>query len=255
MIKIVKIILLLSCGWSNAQWEGKSATVLPNGRHEIGLFSPFRMGLKNASEISVNKFLLMPSISFKSEISQSGVWEKAYRLQFTYPTLAMRWLQSPLGMKLGEPDKFALISPEFTIPQMLSFYGEIIGSKNLPGDGIITLYGGAGFALGANKLENRATIDLPGFYPRLSVFYNGVVLKTGSEYLHQFGKYWSYIIDYDMFIMPNSNGRYAFEHRGLIVWTKNEKFRSLFGYKLFAGEYPFGSQAHLIPMLDLQFGW
>ena len=158
MRKIVKIILLLSCGWSNAQWEGKSATVLPNGRHEIGLFSPFRMGLKNASEISVNKFLLMPSISFKSEISQSGVWEKAYRLQFTYPTLAMRWLQSPLGMKLGEPDKFALISPEFTIPQMLSFYGEIIGSKNLPGDGIITLYGGAGFALGANKLENRATI-------------------------------------------------------------------------------------------------
>ena len=74
MIKIVKIILLLLCGWSNAQWEGKSATVLPNGRNEIGLFSPFRMGLKNASEISVNKFLLMPSISFKSEISQSGVW-------------------------------------------------------------------------------------------------------------------------------------------------------------------------------------
>ena len=58
-----------------------------------------------------------------------------------------------------------------------------------------------------------------------------------------------------MFIMPNKDGRYAFEHKGLIVWTKNEKFRTLFGYKLFAGEYPFGSQAHLIPMLDLQFGW
>ena len=255
MRKIVKIILLLSCGWSNAQWEGKSATVLPNGRHEIGLFSPFKMGLRNTSEISVNKFLLMPSISYKSEMSQSGAWERAYRLQFTYPTLAMRWLQSPLGMKLGEPDKFALISPEFTIPHMLSFYGEIIGTKNLPGNGIITLYGGAGFALGTNKLENRATIDLPGFYPRLSVYYNGVVLKTGSEYLYQLGKSWSYIIDYDMFIMPNSDGRYAFEHKGLIVWAKNQKFRILFGYKLFAGEYPFGSQAHLIPMLDLQFGW
>ena len=76
-----------------------------------------------------------------------------------------------------------------------------------------------------------------------------------SEYLYQLGKYWSYIIDYDMFIMPSSDGRYAFAHKGLIVWTKNQKFRILFGYKLFAGEYPFGSQAHLIPMLDLQFGW
>jgi len=29
----------------------------------------------------------------------------------------------------------------------------------------------------------------------------------------------------------------------------------LTGYKLIAGEYPFGSQAHLLPALDIQFGW
>ena len=38
MRKIVKIILLFSFGVSNAQWEGKSATVLTDGRNEIALF-------------------------------------------------------------------------------------------------------------------------------------------------------------------------------------------------------------------------
>ena len=45
------------------------------------------------------------------------------------------------------------------------------------------------------------------------------------------------------------------EQKGLIVWERTEKFRILFGYKLIAGEYPFGTQAHFLPLLDLQFGW
>jgi len=41
----------------------------------------------------------------------------------------------------------------------------------------------------------------------------------------------------------------------LLVWSKNEKFRILLGYKLVAGEYPYGSQAHIFPAVDFQFGW
>ena len=58
-----------------------------------------------------------------------------------------------------------------------------------------------------------------------------------------------------MVFMPGGKGRYAFEHKGLMVWTKSRKFRIHFGYKLIAGEYPFGAQAHLFPFLDFQFGW
>ena len=58
-----------------------------------------------------------------------------------------------------------------------------------------------------------------------------------------------------MFVMPSGRGRYTFEHKMLLVWSKSQKFRFLFGYKLIAGEYPFGIQAHLLPALDIQFGW
>jgi len=55
--------------------------------------------------------------------------------------------------------------------------------------------------------------------------------------------------------MPGGRGRYTFEHKMLLVWSKSQKFRFLIGYKLIAGEYPFGAQAHLLPALDVQFGW
>ena len=77
----------------------------------------------------------------------------------------------------------------------------------------------------------------------------------GGEYNKQITDKISYLIDYDMYLMPNGRGRYAFEQKGLIAWERTEKFRILFGYKLIAGEYPFGTQAHFLPLLDLQFGW
>ena len=58
-----------------------------------------------------------------------------------------------------------------------------------------------------------------------------------------------------MFLMPGGRGRYAFEQQGSLIWQGSSKSRLSFGYKLIAGEYPFGSQAHLLPTFDIQFGW
>ena len=96
---------------------------------------------------------------------------------------------------------------------------------------------------------------MPIAYPRLSVYFNGLLLKLGGEYYRQINEKLFYVVDYDMFLMPNDKGRYAFEHKSALIWSKNKNFRVLLGYKLIAGEYPFGAQAHLLPSLDFQFGW
>ena len=97
----------------------------------------------------------------------------------------MKWLQSPLGMELGDPNMFALISPEFNIPQMLSFYTEIIGTTGSITNGRLTLNGGIGFSLNGKDLSDDATIDLPIIYPRLSIYYNQILVKMGGEYNKQ----------------------------------------------------------------------
>ena len=253
LIKFTFSFLLISV--INAQWESQTAFTIEKGRKQIGLLSPFRIGLQNGSELVINKFLLIPNISIKQVRPVINQWSMAQRFQIEYPSFGMKWLQSPLGMKLGDPNMFALISPEFEIPQMISIYAELIGTKGSTKNGQLTLNGGLGFSLNRKNLSDDATIDLPIIYPRLSIYYNQVLIQLGGEYNKQITDKISYLIDYDMYLMPNGRGRYAFEQKGLIVWERTEKFRILFGYKLIAGEYPFGTQAHFLPLLDLQFGW
>ena len=58
-----------------------------------------------------------------------------------------------------------------------------------------------------------------------------------------------------MYFMPGRVGRYAFEQQTLLVWQKSNKLHLSFGCKLIVGEYPFGGQAHLLPTINLKFGW
>ena len=157
----------------------------------------FYVGLNNGKELSINKFLLMPSIALKQERSSIGQWQMAQKLQLEYPTIGLKWLQSPLGKELGDPNMFALISPQFNVPQMISAYGELIGTRGTEKIGRVTIRGGIAFSLG-EKMSEDGTIDLPIIYPRLSVYYNGVAIKVGGEYYRRSKTQWSYLIDYDL---------------------------------------------------------
>lgn len=249
-----KSIFILLLSFAQGQWTGETGSLVLENRIEIGFFSPFKMRLKSGNELSINKFLLMPNISIKQKRPNIQNWFMFQRFQLEYPTQGMKWLQSPLGKKLGDPNMFALISPQFKIPHMLSLYGELIGTKSLGENGTITMNFGLGIALNNEGLSKEGTIDLPIIFPRLSVYYNGLILKLGGEYIYQANSLWSYLVDYDMFFMPGGIGRYAFEQKGMLIWSKNEKLRILAGYKLIAGEYPFGGQSHLLPAIDVQFG-
>ncbi len=239
----------------SAQWSSESANLLKKNRKEVGLFTPFKTGLKNGSEIGVNKFLLMPSIYLKQEVSKYISWKIARKFRLEYPTPGLKWIQSPLGKEMGDPNMFSLISSQFSIPQMLSAHSEIIGTKGNLKSGQLSLNGGIGIALNGKKLSNDATIDLPVIYPRLSVYYNDFVIKIGGEYARYLSNKLNYIIDYEMYLMPGNGGRYAFEQESVLVWQKSNRLSLSVGYKLIVGEYPFGGQAHLLPTLNIKFGW
>lgn len=249
------IFFIFFTSYLSGQWSSGTTINMEKGRKEIGLLSPFRLALKNNLELEINKFFLMPSVSIMEERPMFRNWEMARTFRVEYPTLGMKWLQSPLGMEVGEPNMFALISPQFNIPQMVSMHVKWIGTKLLGNKKSITLKAGLGISLGGKNLSNDATIDLPIIYPRLSVYYNDYVFNFGGEYFQSIKNNLAYLIDYNMIFMPVEMGRYAFENTGVIAWTKSKRIRIHFGYKLIAGEYPYGPQAHLFPLLDFQFGW
>lgn len=259
--RIIGVALLFGIVISQAinervSWSGGTAHLLSKGRMEIGIFQPFRYGLSGTVEISSYKLssLLLPNVVIKIARNNFQGWNIATRHGFIYATPLLRWLQSPLGMELGEPDKFALISPEFYIPQMVSIHNEILATRIIRGGVQLTIKGGLALAIVGGDLDRSSTIDLPLIFPRLSVYYNKALLRIGTDILGNLRGGWAYFIDYDLFLMPGARQVYAFEHKGLFIWSKSDRFRLLFGYKLVAGEYPFGTQAHLFPVFDLQWG-
>ena len=242
-------------------WQPGTAYILPQGRWEYGLFQPVRWGQSENREISFFKLssLLMPNITMKQRWLQKGEWAISTVHSFYYPTPLLKKLQSPLGMDIGGPNMFALISPEFEIPHMFSLWNTIVASKPLDRDRIFTGKAGFAIALGAADLAEESTIDLPLVYHRLAVFYNGWLLRFGADLNSRMKKNLTYLVDGDLFLIPGMKGFMALEHKSVVTWEKSPRFHISFGYKLIYGLYPDGypndhmALLHILPLLDLQW--
>jgi hypothetical protein len=261
MNKLVTTIVFISTVLCQGEWLPGTAYTLPKGRWEIGLFQPVRWGQNDTREISFFKLtsFLMPNLTVKQRWNKKNEWTISTSHSFYYPTPLLRKLQSPLGMNIGEPNMFALISPQFEIPHMVSFGNSVIASKPLSNNKYLTVNVGFAFALGGPDLANESTIDLPLIYHRLAVYYNGWMVRFGSNYNGNLSEKWSYLIDGDLLLIPGMKGSYSLEHKGMLTWAKSQYFNISFGYKMVAGLYPDGYpnenkvRLHLLPFFDLQW--
>lgn len=53
---------------------------------------------------------------------------------------------------------------------------------------------------------------------------------------------------------PGGEENIAFERKAFLKWIKNESFQFSLGYGLMYGEYPFGTQRHLLsPLFDVKW--
>jgi hypothetical protein len=260
---IVGMLMVIIAPGEQTPWSAGTAYALPTGRWELGLFQPLRYGLSPKVELSTYKLttLLMPTVIVKLAREEWRGWDRALRFTLSYPTPLMRKLQSPLGMKLGGPDKFALISPEFEIPSMLLVSSELFLTRNSAFRSLLTTKAGATFALGSNGLDDRTSIDLPLIYHRLGVLYSKVGFRLGIDLLCSLTSHWSVLLGGDLFLLPGLPGDLALEHKGLLLRSKGKRFKFSLGYKLVVAKYPDGYpnksrvQWHLFPLLDMIWTW
>jgi hypothetical protein len=234
----------------NKLWSAGTAYPLPQKRVEIGLFQPLRYGYSENVEWSAHPllFFIMPNFGIKWSHGLYYEFAVATKHSLYYPTLLLR--------TLSREGTGGIISPEFDIPHMLAFNNELLITKKLGGDYLITGKTGIILATKFGGLDERTTIDLPMVYNRLLVFYHGYQLRFGAEMQGGIYKKWYFLVDGDFFITPGVDYNKAFEHKGLILWRIGDKTEISLGYKLNWGQYPYGSQWHLLlPILDIQKAW
>lgn len=231
-------------------WSIGTAYNLPQGRWEVGVFHPLRYGLSEIVELATHPilFFVMPNFSLKWSHNQTPEFAVATRHSLTYPTPLLRLSQIE--------GTGGIISPEFYIPHMLEFYNELLYSKSISRYHLIT--GKIGFSLAAksDELDERALIDYPMAYHRLLVYYYGYSLRFGIDMQGPISGKFNYLVDADIFYIPNVDYSFSFENKGMIHWRFSDYSELCFGYKLIYGEYPYGNEWNLfLPMIDFQLAW
>jgi len=230
-------------------WTEGTALNISAHRWELGLLTASRYGLSGKVEISAHPlmFLIMPQAKVKLGWGRYCGFILATEHGVLYPTLFMQ-LVSTKGVG-------GFISPEFTIPQMFSFFNRFLVTVSPFSNALLSAHAGIAFAIKSGPLDRRTTIDLPLIYPRLAVFYNEPEFDAGIDFRGKFIPRLGWLFNAENFLVCGTDKNYFLENKGALCYTsKKETLRIEAGYKLCFGKYPSGPQWHLLPVIDLIFG-
>ena len=87
------------------------------------------------------------------------------------------------------------------------------------------------------------------------VFYNGYGVNFGLGFAGTLLPRLGLLTDLNVLLLPGMEEGFAFEHKNLLTWSLSNRTDIQVGYKLICGEYPFGVQWHLLPLLDILWRW
>ncbi|TNE60090.1 MAG: hypothetical protein EP344_07970 [Bacteroidetes bacterium] len=250
------LILLLCAGLAAAQpippddpafLFSNTAYTLPARRGGFALLHNSRYGVSRRVELGFHPLMmfLSPDIEVK--------WKQVEAPQFTLSSFHSINYPSFLMCVVQVEGAGGFISPEFTIPTMLAIQNGLIGTTIVGDRHILTGRLTFEFSLKNAKPDARTTVDLPFVYPRAAVYYKDYGFITG---LAAEGKVWQrldYLATVDAYFFPQGGLDFFSETTAGAVWRTGKKFKLLIGGKLTYGEYPFGPQWHLLPVID--FRW
>jgi len=229
-------------------FSGDYAYLLKDGNRQMGVFQPSIFGMKNNLEISTHPviFLIKPNIrlkKFHGELKGIGL---ASRYSFDYPTQFLKLIQrkGKYGILSKDPDVG-------DIPNLFIFQGEWLMTKNLND---FSLTGKLGMSICPGcELDKRHIVDLPLVYPRMAIYHYGIAANSGVDLDYNFSDKISIKTDFELLFLPEEN--IFLEHKLLCNYHLSIKHIVSAGYKLTHGNYPYGKQLDIFPLIDFSWQW
>lgn len=238
----------------------RNAGLMKKGDVRYSLLTNGEYGLSDNLTLNLHPvwIFMAPSVSLKWNLRKSDKHTLSIINGISSPTPAMRlFATSGTG---------GLISPEFEIPVMISVKNGIMATGKIGDNHLISGEFAIEFALFNSNLEPGSSIDLPIISPRNFVYYKnvGVDFALAAEGIVA-GKL-DYYSKVQVFIFPVDDkgykeeyldtGRFFGEWTGLLFWNTGKSFKIGAGTRLCYGDYPFGTQWHLLPKLDfVKYVW
>ena len=223
-----------------------SARTIAKGRWETGVFGPLTYGYSDRIELSTHPIadFLIPNISMKVSHQKDQELLIATQHSYVYPT--------PLLRTITKEGIGGIIAPDPTMPQiphMFSIGNKILITRDFNGCSLTEKLGFS-FAIVTGELDSRTTIDLPLVFPSLQVYYNGYGLTYGIDIEKSLSNYFAVSTEMELAMLPGVRNSNFLDHRSKLFWNPSERHKIAIGYILTYGNYPFGTQWHLLPYVD-----
>lgn len=252
LISIAAFIFFFESSAQNSQflnkWSYRTAYLMRKNKYECGFVQPFRYGISHKIEFTTNVLqnIAVPNAGVKVQIADIKGLRMASEHGLQYNTLLFKLL--------SRKGTGGILSPQFSYPNMFSTYHTFIVTKQVFDTSYLSIRVGFFTGIRDGYLNPLSTVDFPIIYPRTSHLFNKCTLRLGADVRGKIIRTWSYLFDFQFFLLPVKQQNFFMENTGAIMcnWGKNFRFKA--GYKLCYGSYPFGKQWHLFPSVDIVFG-
>jgi hypothetical protein len=221
------------------------ADTLPAGAGEIGLFQPLRYGLTDSVEIIGHPLLSLvaPAVDFKVRWGSWGAWTFSSLSGISFPT--------GLVSILACEGTGCIYPADAEIPFLVGFKSELLASRRMDHElrWTFRIGGKSALAFGENTLPS---LDLPLAYTRFAHFRGNLALWAGIGFD---GRIWGplrFLLDADAWWVAESDpqAQFAFEQTGMVLWQVSQGFALQAGWMLIWGQYPFGDELRVLPLID-----
>ena len=249
-VALVMCFPSLSYGDEVKAWSTSgTAETLKEGRWEMGLFQPLRWGVAEGLELSTYPLtsFVSPNLELKRAYKKRGNVRMASSFGITYPTYLLRLL--------SREGTAGIFPPDAEIPHMVGVDSAFYIGFDLPQSHLLTLRFGSRKAWLFGEID-LPTVDLPIAYTRLGHYHDGLTFNVRALVD---GPIWGplyYSVDFTVHSLPfRESGILSLEHMGLVTWKASDAFAMQLGYQFVYGQYPFGDDWHLLPLMDILFAW
>ncbi len=240
---------------SARHFSNETAYTLPRGRFEMGLFKPLRFAVTDAMELYTHPIVnvVMPHLGLKVGIAELKRWAFATEHTLSWPTQLLRTMQGR-GYLKGLLLLNGLLPPDAHVPQMLATNHYIMASSRFHSTHTFTARLGLnlGIAFGESTMP---TVDYPIAYTRMAAYHDGISFTAGVDVRGKIYDILWYRAELDVWGLVRYEGQWALEHVLMATLRTSELFSLELGYKVVVGEYPFGHDAHIYPVFDLNWAW
>ncbi len=249
-----------------SSWSDGSGRTIPEKKWELGvLHTPLRYGLTDNTEISTYAVwdLFVPNFSVKKKWRELNGFILSSSHGVYSPTPLLRFVSKE---KIG-----GLLPPDNYVPFIFVFDSYLFLSHFIMTNHMLTLKSGIKlpFAIGDKKSDHPAyqrleTIDYPFIFQRTAFLTKTpnispeIALNMVGPLYSQFG----YSAACSFFLLPiRDNLReenmvcWSIEPSALIRWNVSNRFSCHVGAIASFGNYPFGNNWTIYPLLDMAIGF